>query len=201
MKHAAKKAAQFASLTLILPFFLVYRLLSLLGSKDGAFAAASQALSLFPGTAGSYLRVAFYRIAMRHCHSDLFIGFGTLFSQWDTSLGQGIYIGPQCNIGKCHIGADCLIGSGVHVMSGSRQHRFDDLNTPIREQGGEFTRTTIGEDCWIGNGALIMANIGNKCLVGAGAVVTSDVPDFAIVAGNPARVIRFRNQTGGPASA
>ncbi len=77
-------------------------------------------------------------------------------------------------------------------MSGKTQHYFDDIETPIKDQGGEFEKITIGEDCWIGNGALIMANIGKKCVIGAGSVVTHDVPDYSIVAGNPAKVIKKR---------
>jgi virginiamycin A acetyltransferase len=53
-------------------------------------------------------------------------------------------------------------------------------------------KVTIGEDCWVGNGALIMANIGDKCIVGAASVVTKDIPDYSIVAGNPAKIIRNR---------
>ena len=54
----------------------------------------------------------------------------------------------------------------------------------------------IGKNCWIGAGAIILpgVTIGNGVIVGAGAIVTNDVPDYAVVGGNPARVIRYRNQ-------
>ena len=54
--------------------------------------------------------------------------------------------------------------------------------------------TEIGSDCWIGDNSVILAGrkLGHGCVVGAGSVVTSDVPPYAIVVGNPARVIRFR---------
>uniref|UniRef100_UPI0030C84C11 acyltransferase n=1 Tax=Ningiella ruwaisensis TaxID=2364274 RepID=UPI0030C84C11 len=154
--------------------------------------AHSQFLSLFPGKVGAYLRAAFYRLALRHCDAHALISFGTILSQTDTSIGSGVYIGPQCNIGKCEIGNDTLLGSGVHIMSGKQQHNFEDLNTPIREQGGAFSLIRIGKDCWIGNGALIMANVGDKSIVAAGSVVTSDVPAKSIVAGNPAKVVKCR---------
>jgi acetyltransferase-like isoleucine patch superfamily enzyme len=51
---------------------------------------------------------------------------------------------------------------------------------------------TIGEDTWVGNCAIIMANIGKKCIIGAGSVVTKDIEDYSIVVGNPAKVIRKR---------
>ncbi len=118
--------------------------------------------------------------------------FGTIFSQIDTEIGQNVYIGPQCNIGSSRIEDNCILGSGVHVVSGSRQHNFNDLDKPINEQGGVLKKVTIGEDSWVGNGAIVMANIGKKCIVGAGAVVAKDVEDFSVVAGNPARIIKKR---------
>lgn len=164
--------------------------------REGFFIALSQALSLLPGKTGSYLRIAYYRVAMSRCAPSCFIGFGTLFSQRDTHIGSGVYIGPQCNIGACRIGNDTLIASGVHIMSGSEQHRFDDVDTPIRDQGGEYKPVTIGRDCWIGNGALILADIGDKAIIGAGSVVTKPIEAYAIAAGNPARVLRSRRAHG-----
>ncbi|CAN1484891.1 WbbJ Acetyltransferase (isoleucine patch superfamily) [Candidatus Nanopelagicaceae bacterium] len=55
-------------------------------------------------------------------------------------------------------------------------------------------QTEIGSDCWIGDNSVVLAGtkLGHGCVVGAGSVVTKDVPPYAIVVGNPARVIRFR---------
>jgi len=105
-------------------------------SNGRIFAAYAQLLSLIPGKIGSYCWISFYRFSMKFCHFDCVIGFGTLFSQLDTEISQGVYIGgsPQCNIGLCKIGKNCLIASGVHVMSGSKQRKFDDLEIPILQQ-------------------------------------------------------------------
>jgi acetyltransferase-like isoleucine patch superfamily enzyme len=179
---------------LILPLILLFKLLVMVFNRDALFAAYSQFLSLFPGKIGSYLRVSFYQLVMGSCHSEVVISFASLFSQVDTIIQKGVYIGPQCNIGKCTIKENCLIGSGVHILSGKEQHNFDDIDTPLKEQGGTFNRVIIGEDSWLGNGAIVMANVGKKCIVAAGAVVVNDIPDFSIVAGNPAKVIRQRSQ-------
>ena len=197
MKPTLKALAALMARLMVLPLLLLWWLGQRLqpSGADSLFAALSQALSLLPGKTGSYLRLAFYHSSMTRCERDSFIGFGTLFSQADTEIGPGVYIGPQCNIGRCAIGPNTLLASGVHIMSGTRQHVFDDLDTPIREQGGEFHKVYIGEDCWIGNGALVMANVGNHCVIGAGAVVSKDIPDYAIAAGSPARVVRLRKRS------
>ena len=192
LKRIVRRSLQLLSSGLILPLYAVYFLINPISRKDRAFTAFAQFLSLLPGITGSYLRVAFYNLVMKKCDRELYIGFATQFSQQQTELHQGVYIGPQCNIGQCRIEANCLLGSGVHIISGKEQHKFSDLNTPIRHQGGIFTDVTIGEDSWIGNGALIMANIGKKCIIGAGSVVINDIPDFSIAAGNPAKIIKTR---------
>lgn len=192
MRKLLKKLLRLFFLLLVLPFFVAYWLFTQVFNRDSVFAGASQCLSLLPGKVGNYLRLAFYQLALPRCGIDTVISFGSLFSQQATELSDGAYIGPQCNIGLCRIESNCLIGSGVHIMSGKAQHNFSDLQTPLKDQGGVFTRVTIGEDTWIGNGALILADVGKKCIVAAGAVVINDVPDFAIVAGNPAKIVKMR---------
>jgi acetyltransferase-like isoleucine patch superfamily enzyme len=186
-----KKIVSNLFVIMISPLYLLYILVFVL-TKKKSIAGFSQLLSLVPGKFGSYCRIAFYRVTMTYCHFECVIGFATIFSQQDTEIGKGVYIGPQCNIGMCKIGDNSLIASGVHIMSGSAQHNFDDLESPIQQQGGSYTKIVIGEDSWIGNGSLVMANIGKKCIIGAGSVVTSDVADYSIMAGNPARLIRSR---------
>ncbi|MEI8648935.1 acyltransferase [Paraglaciecola sp. Hal342] len=171
----------------------MYILLGSLFNNDGLLTSFSQFLSLLPGKPGVYLRAGFYRFTLTRCSPDAVISFLVLLSQKDTEIAEGVYIGPQSNIGRCRIEKNSLLGSGVHVMSGKEQHNFSDLTRPIKEQGGTFHKVRIGQNCWIGNGAMIMANIGANCIVGAGSVVSSDIPDNSIVAGNPARVIKSRD--------
>lgn len=162
-------------------------------NKRSVFAALSQFLSLFPGKLGSYIRNSFYHLTMTKKTLNGTCHFGTIFSDPDVTIEDNVYIGPQCNIGQCSIGKDTLIASGVHILSGKNQHSFNDLDTPIQQQGGEYQKITIGKDCWVGNGALIMANVGNQSIIAAGSVVINDVPDYAVVAGNPAKIIKQRN--------
>ncbi len=179
---------------LSLPVYLFYRLEAIIVGDRKAFGMVSQWVSIIPGLAGEFFRRAYLQWATGLSLSDCCISFGTTFSDQRVRIGDGVYLGRGCDIGYADIGANCVIGSGVHIISGLRQHGFENLDAPIKDQPGELSLVSIGEDCWIGNGAIIAADIGKKCVIGVGSVVVKPVPDFAIAAGNPAKVIRYRAQ-------
>jgi virginiamycin A acetyltransferase len=120
------------------------------------------------------------------------IGFGTVFSKRGARLDEHAYVGPYCTLGLVHVERDALLASGVHVPSGGRTHGLGDLSMPIRQQPGSLRTVRIGEGSWIGNGAIVMADVGRGTVVGAGAVVTRSLPDYVVAAGVPARVLRVR---------
>jgi hypothetical protein len=78
-------------------------------------------------------------------------------------------------------------------MNGGSQHGIERLDLPVREQPGTWPRVTIGRDSWIGDRAVVLADVGRHCVIGAGSVVTRPLPDYAIAVGVPAKVVRFRN--------
>jgi acetyltransferase-like isoleucine patch superfamily enzyme len=99
------------------------------------------------------------------------------------------------------IGSFCSIADGVQIHGESHHSIHRASSYPFRftmlgqrEPGRGKGRVTIGNDVWIGSRAIILANvtIGDGAVVGAGAIVTRDVPPYAIVAGNPAKLIRYR---------
>jgi len=192
LKNLIKQSLFLIAAIAVTPLTLLFFILKNFFNSDQLFASFSQLLSLIPGKIGTYFRAGFFRFTMTFCSKDASISFLVLFSQRDTEIESGVYIGPQCNIGRCKIGKDVLLGSNVHIMSGKEQHNFSDLHTPIRDQGGCLKKIEIGENTWVGNSALIMANIGHNCIVAAGSVVIKDVIDYAIVAGNPAKIIKMR---------
>lgn len=175
-----------------LPCLLCYRFSALLIGRNEAFYGASQALALMPGLLGAYLRWGFYRWTLKHLGPDVRFGFMATLSNPDISIGSGSYIGPFANLGLCSIGKDCLIGTGAHILSGFNQHRFDSLDLPIRDQGGEFLEVRIGDDCWIGNQAVVGNHVGEHCVIGAASTVVQEIPAYAIAVGQPARVLRDR---------
>jgi maltose O-acetyltransferase len=107
------------------------------------------------------------------------------------SLGADSAIGARSVVGTVTIGEHVMIGQELLALS--RNHEFEDVATPPKYQGFANDRPiTIGDDCWIGARVTLLpgVTIGRHCIVGAGSVVTRDVPDFSVVGGNPARVLR-----------
>lgn len=192
MKRWAKQAVGHLMRVLSFPFHLHFRMEARILGERKAMSMTSQAVSLFPGLSGEYLRRGFLQWVTGLDLTDCCISFGTTFSDPRVTLGTGVYIGRGCDIGYAAIGDHCVLGSNVHILSGLKQHDFSDIEIPIREQRREFTLVPIGEDTWIGNGAIVAAPVGRKCIIGAGSVVVKPIPDFAIAVGNPARVVRLR---------
>lgn len=194
MATVMKRIVDVFSLVLVAPLFVLQSLVRLLmpTRADQSFQILSQLISLVPDIPGVSLRRALYRLLLDHCASTVSIGFGTTFSMPGARLGDSVYLGSGCSIGLADIGADALVGSGVHILSGKHQHHFDELTRPIRLQGGERTMVHLGADVWIGNGAIILADVAAHSIVAAGSVVVNPIPEWSIAAGNPARVIRSR---------
>jgi acetyltransferase-like isoleucine patch superfamily enzyme len=187
-----KRLVHLAALTLVSPLYVLYRLNSLLLSPEASIQGLSQLLSLVPGQPGNLLRAGFYHLTLQRCSLDCTISFGTIFSTPFCEIGSHVYIGAYCVISDCSIGNDSLLGSHVHVISGKHAHGFEASATPMRLQPASRSVVRIGADSWIGNGAVLMADVGTGCVIGAGSVVTRPVEAQAIAAGNPARTIRTR---------
>ncbi len=187
MKPLIKKLLFLFSLALTLPLIAAYRL----SESKSLFAGQGQLLSLMPGKIGSYLRVAFYSRTLERCSTDIYIGFGSFFAHPEVEVGKGVYIGAYCIIGMAFIGDHTTIGSGVHILSGKYQHGYKEIGKPIQKQAGIFTKVTIGKNCWIGNCAVIMANVGIQNVIGAGSVIVNTTDDYEVLSGNPAKVINF----------
>ena len=125
------------------------------------------------------------------------------------TIGRFTYGNPQLMLWtddeRIEVGSFCSIAQGVTIFAGG-EHNLNWVTTyPLRiafghllaEQDGHPRtkgKTTIGNDVWIGYGATILSGvtIGDGAVIGAGTVVAKDVPHYAIVAGNPARLVRYR---------
>ena len=156
------------------------------GRWHESFLFFAHAAALAPGIPGNYLRAAYYAFTLESVGRDCHIAFGTFFAHSSASLGDRVGIGAFCILGQVDIGEGTLFASQVQVLSGRKQHRRD-AEGHLTDDGRCFRRISIGAHCWIGGGAIIMADIGAKATVGSGSVVTQDVPAGATVSGNPAR--------------
>jgi maltose O-acetyltransferase len=125
------------------------------------------------------------------------IGFSNRFDALpELTIGDNTFIGHLCSFNiarKVTIGNHCLLAASAriydvdaHPLDAARRR----ANEPFPVENNE--PVFIGDDVWVGTGALILkgVTIGSRSIVGAGAVVTRDVPPDVVVAGNPARIIK-----------
>lgn len=139
------------------------------------------------------------------------------------TIGKRTKIWQFVNLYGCRIGQDCMIGTFVEIQKGSRignrvrvqSHTFicegitieEDVfvghhvvfindKYPRVDKKMDFLKTVVKQGASIGSNATILGGItiGKHAIVGAGAVVTKDVPDFAVVAGNPAKILRYTKE-------
>jgi acetyltransferase-like isoleucine patch superfamily enzyme len=168
------------------------------------------------------LRLAWLKLRFRgrlRTDGPAFVGPGVTFEigrEAVVHLGRWSWVGHGCKIraheGEVRIGAktvlgqECTISAYQHVSIGREcivadrtmlidfDHGMVEVERPIREQGIYKRDVRIGHNVWVGYGACFLrgVTVGDNCVVGTYAVVNRDVPDNAVVAGVPARVLRMR---------
>ena len=113
-------------------------------------------------------------------------------------IGDNVLIGGFSSIGCSNsivIEDNVILAPHVHITD--RNHSYEDVQTPIRKQPAVSPGPVIiGKGSWLGYGSQVMPNvkIGKHCVVAAGSVVTRDIPDYCVVVGIPARVIKRYNE-------
>lgn len=124
----------------------------------------------------------------------------------DSVMDRHSFCGYDCSINNCDIGAFVSIASRVAIGGAKHPMEFvsmspvflshkDSVKTKFsKHYYKDIPRTTIGNDVWIGEGAFVKSGVklGDGSVVGMGAVVTRDVPPYAVVGGNPAKVLKMR---------
>lgn len=132
---------------------------------------------------------------------NVHVGIGSrVWAPSGLNIGQDVYIGKFCTV-ECNgiIGPGSLIANSVGLV-GRSDHDIHQVGVPVRLSRWAGTNThlqtsiSVGRDCWIGFGAIVLGSvsIGDSSIVAAGSVVTRDIPENSICAGNPAIVIRSR---------
>lgn len=123
---------------------------------------------------------------------------GWLLAMKNDAQDPELVIGKGCAIGDfAHITCVRKVILEDHVLLANRvyisdnQHGFRDITKPIMHQPVEFTgEVVLGEGCWIGENACIMASVGRNSIVAANAVVTKPIPDYCIAGGVPAKILK-----------
>ena len=152
---------------------------------DGmAFVAPGVTLEIRPG-------------ARLHLGRWSWVGHGTKIRvhEGEVSVGAKTVLGQECTISAFQhvaIGRECILADRVMLID--FDHGVVDVERPIRQQGIYKRDVDVGHNVWIGYGACVLrgVRVGDNAIVGAGAVVTKEVPENAVVAGIPAKVIRMR---------
>ena len=168
--------------------------------RDIATLLAEQYVGLLvrwlPGFEGIALRSAFYRLLFAKLEGFAFIYQGAYLDHTQNitagrslAINTGAFISARAPL---TFGSGVLVGPNVVIITSN--HRFDMPDRPISEQGHDLAPITIGDDCWIGANAVILAgvNVAEGTIVSAGAVVTRDTEPYTIVAGSPAERIGER---------
>ena len=121
---------------------------------------------------------------------------GTKISN-DTIIGNFSYLGFRCVVTKALIGRYVSIGDNVTIGPG--EHNLTGISTSNYFNSNDYHELTskeciIGNDVWIGVDSIVLrgVKVGDGVVIGANSVVTKDVPDFAIVVGSPAKIIKYR---------
>lgn len=129
---------------------------------------------------------------------NVYIGHYAILKGYHNSkmvIGDGTWIGQQCFFhsgGGLTIGRNVGIGPGVKILTSS--HSLDEPDKPILHSPINFAPVSIGDDCDIGTGSIILpgVKIGRGVQIGAGSVVTSDIKDWSVALGSPAKIVRKR---------
>ncbi|MFW6275797.1 MAG: acyltransferase [bacterium] len=160
-------------------------------------------IAFFRGTPEDYRPYALFFPALRRWLVNGFVSKAgrKIRVKSHADISPYIEIGDYSELGtRCMIHSNVVIGNyvimGPDVKIYSRNHRAERLDTPVALQGKHYLKTFIGDDVWIGANVVITAGVtvGSHVIIGAGAVVTKDIPDYAIVGGVPAKVLKYRNE-------
>jgi len=176
--------------------FQLMRLLALILYKGFAQFLPISGRKIFGFPLFKKTRLSLARRLLAKCGKDVNIERGADFGSGRTvSIGDYSGIGVRCVITHANIGRDVMMGPDVVYIPFN--HEFGRTDIPMRLQGFSQPKTlTVGDDVWIGRHVILMPgiSIGRGAIIAAGSVVTKDVPEWAIVGGVPAKVIRSRKE-------
>ena len=124
-----------------------------------------------------------------------------IYSPYNMRIGNNVHIQFGCKFfadaaGGITIGDGCIFAHDVQILTRNHNYDSDDLEFIPYDQRYIEKPVVIGEYCWIGARTTILpgVKIGKGAVVAACSVVTKDVPDYAVIGGNPVKVLKYRNK-------
>lgn len=165
----------------------------------------------------------FLSLFLKKIKFPTFIAFPVFFKGLNrVSIGKHVRIFPGCRLethgdGEIIIEDDVSLAQNVHITSGTKlvikqgtlitanvyitsiDHNYEEIGVPIPRQSHKYRETIIGKNCFIGMGVAIQAGtiLGEQCIVGANSVVRGTFPDYCVIAGVPAKIIKIYNKESG----
>ena len=163
------------------------------------------------------LRALIYKPFFKHLGSMTYIGKPCFIEGCKgISIGKRTRIFPGVRMeaigtGEITIGNNCAIEQNVHIISQGRMlnigndttisanvfisnvdHRYEDITKSVMDQHNIEKETVIGDGCFIGFGSTVMpgTKLGKHCVVGAGSVVKGEFPNYCVIVGSPAKIIK-----------
>mgnify|MGYP006128577341 CR=1 FL=1 len=159
------------------------------------YSYAEMFLNFFPDFyVGNRMRRLFYSFYFKNCGKNLIVNYNCHFE-----VPENITLGNNCSFNRnCWVsgGGGLIIGNNVifgpNIIIHSANHNYENPLLLIKEQGHTFKKVTLGDNIWIGAGAIILpgVNIGSNSIIAAGAVVTKDIEKNSIFGGVPAKFIK-----------
>ena len=163
--------------------------LSAFGRFNVPFYFFAQCCALVPSILGDYLRICYFSLTLTRSDLSSRVQLGSSFSHPQAIIAGSIYIGSFCVLGRVDIGERTQNSPGVMIPSGKRQHSRASGGSLESSNLDHFETISIGADCWIGTGAVILAPVGAQSTIDAGAVVVKPVPPGVTAVGNFARIL------------
>ena len=148
------------------------------------------------GLKGILIRYILVKSLAKNCGDNVSIHPNVyLLEVSNMEIGDNVSIHPMCYIdgkGGIAIGSNVSIAHGVTIMS--TNHKYDDLDTPIKYQGLSLNKVTIDSNVWVGSKATILngINVRNGCVIGANSILTKNTIVNGVYVGNPAKLLRER---------
>lgn len=170
MKSSIKQLLRFIAMAYAYPFIFLVRVFPFY------YKFIAIRLSGLNGYYGVLVREIFYKRTLHKCGLRLKVHYGAFFVYPTAEVGDDVTVEEYCVVSNCSIGDDVILAARVSIMSGSRHHDVNDLNSEFRNSKSFSKKVHIDNNVWVGTHAVIMDDVGANTVIGAGSIVNKPIP-------------------------